>query len=137
LENSDKPMIPLCDELEMLNKYIELETMRHHNRFDYTIKIDDKIDTESLEIPSMLIQPFVENAIVHAFKGLRHKGHISINVSMKNHLLFCTIEDNGIGRQKADSLKEKEGMHKSIATEDTRNRIDIMNKMLEKNVRIQ
>ncbi len=136
LENSDKPAIPLSDELQMLSKYIELESMRHGNRFDYNIDVADEIETDDVEIPSMLIQPFVENAIVHAFKGMTEKGHISIAITMEDHLLHCIIEDNGIGRSKAVAGKQEGEKHTSIAINDTRSRMSIMNKMLEKNVKM-
>lgn len=125
---SGKKKIPLSTEVDILNKYLELEKMRFDNDFTYSISIDDTIDDEYTEIPPMLIQPFVENSIKH---GLLHKeGNktLSIHFSLDadEEFLICTIEDNGIGRKKSEAIKTKNN-HNSFSTESVAQRLQLIN----------
>lgn len=107
LTNSQKPLIALDDELEMLRLYLEMERLRFKNSFDYSINFVNAIDSDNIFIPSMLLQPFCENAIWH---GLMHKdepGRLDIELSMKENILHCIITDNGVGREKAAEMKSK------------------------------
>lgn len=95
LETSSYRMIPLNDDLTALRWYIELEQLRTDHSFDYSIHVDPSIDASQVEIPPLLIQPFVENSIWH---GLNHRGkggEIRINITLENNMLRCVIEDNG------------------------------------------
>jgi LytS/YehU family sensor histidine kinase len=136
LENSDKQTIPLSSELAMLNKYIELERLRYKNQFDFDIDVANDLEVDDLEIPSMLIQPFVENAIVHAFNGVTRKGQIAIKLCMKDNLLYCAVQDNGIGRENSVALKNQNTKHTSIAVDDTKNRMNILNRMMQRNIQL-
>jgi sensor histidine kinase YesM len=112
LIHSDKEMISLKEELDILNLYVELESVRFKDAFTYEIVCDDEIDTDELKIPTLLIQPFVENAIWH---GLMHKEGIrklKIAFADMGDYMQCIIEDNGIGRQKASELKMSSGKDK-------------------------
>lgn len=106
LIQSDKEKISLSKELEMLELYIELESQRFKESFEYSIYCDSSIDRDETQIPTLLIQPFVENAIWH---GLMHKEGIrqlKIEIKEAGNLIVCVIEDNGIGRFASQHLKE-------------------------------
>jgi len=129
LENSDKQKINLADELAMLETYIQLEQNRLDNKFDYHIHIDPSIKTTSFEIPSLILQPFVENAIWH---GLIYKEGGIINISIKklSNQLICIIEDNGVGRTKAELLKQQQSVkHHSMGMKVTEDRLRILNQL--------
>ncbi len=135
LENSESPTITIREEIDALNIYIELEIMRFEDKFSYRLEIDESIDLDLEEIPSMLIQPYVENAILH---GLNSRPDnlgilkISILKTKRNEQesIICTIEDNGIGRQKSEASKSLSGkMHRSLGMKVTSNRLSLLNEM--------
>jgi tetratricopeptide (TPR) repeat protein len=101
LENSEGNTISVKDELELSELYLELEQMRHSEKFDFQISIDDAIDTESVFIPPMIFQPFIENAIKHGISNIDKPGLIQIKLILRNKNLICSIKDNGIGYNKA------------------------------------
>ena len=134
LENSLHQTILLCDEILSLQLYLELEQVRFNNRFDFSIDLDKDIDEETIQVPPMLIQPFVENAIIHGIMPLEHKGLIKISIREKqdNSCLVCEIIDNGIGREKSAKLKQKQGKtHKSVGMQLTRERLASLNSETE------
>lgn len=95
LETSSYRMIPLADDLNALKLYMELEQLRTEHSFDFHIQVEDGIDAGSIEIPPLLIQPFVENSIWH---GINHRGKgglIKVHVTLDDTMLSCVIEDNG------------------------------------------
>lgn len=128
LDNSKLSTIPLADEIKHLNLYLELESMRFENKFGFHIDISSVPDPDFIEIPTMLIQPFVENAIVH---GMMHKvgpGMIHLKFSFIGSTLHCTIEDNGIGREKAAEIRNQQRpQHISHAMSISRERLEIYN----------
>jgi LytS/YehU family sensor histidine kinase len=106
LIHSDKEKITLREELETLRLYVDLESFRFRDRFEYFITCENSIDQDDARIPTLLIQPFVENAIWH---GLMHKEGVRrllVHFKEENETLICTIEDNGIGRQASQAIKE-------------------------------
>ncbi len=130
LDHSERKTVSLKEELEMLNSYIDLEAQRFKGRIRHDISIDASLDTEDVEVPSMILQPFIENAIWH---GLMHKkdgeGVITINILEKGGVLHCVIEDNGVGREKALELKQKSAIsHKSMALKVTEARLALLDK---------
>jgi tetratricopeptide (TPR) repeat protein len=128
LENSQHTAIPLRDELDALQLYLDLEKIRFKDKFNYLINIDDEIDPLMFKIPTMLIQPYVENSICHGLMPADHNGQIKIDVKLEKNYLACTIEDNGIGRQAAMEKKLKQnGNHNSLGTQITSSRLDIVN----------
>lgn len=137
LHLSDQDFIPLHKEIEMLHNYLDMEKMRFDGRLD--IKIDSVEDTDVL-IPSMIIQPFVENAIKH---GLLHKVDgeriIKIRFELKNNdTLICEVFDNGIGRKLAQALKSKENRFtKSFSTHATQKRLELLQKVQLKRLGIE
>jgi PAS domain S-box-containing protein len=128
LNNSVKNRVRMADEIEMLKHYVTLEAIRFENKFDFEINIDPEIDIESIEIPSMLIQPYVENAILHGLCNLKEKGLLKISVSGKDGMVLFEIEDNGIGREAASTLKQLNlSQHKSMGTALTEERLKLIN----------
>ena len=122
--NAQKPMIPLEDELKMLQLYLDMERLRLENSFDYSITFTNTIDAGNVSIPPMLLQPFCENAIWHGFKNKEGQGHININIRAEDHLLECIITDDGIGRQQAALFKRKSSKNEgSMGLEITRERL--------------
>lgn len=125
LENAREKYIPLQNEIEMLDNYLEFERLCKNNKFEYRITTDPEIDIENLEIPPMMIQPFVENAILHGIKHKEGQGNVEISFRLKNSTLICEVTDDGIGRQKAAGIKAKYNVnHKSTAIHVTRKRLE-------------
>ena len=127
LENSRETMIPLVDEIHTLENYLEVERFSGGEKFDYEIEIDPNIDPEEVLIPSMMIQPFIENAIIHGIAHLKTKGHIHVRFIQINKRIECSITDSGVGRQKAAEIKSQQNhRHKSTALLVTQERLDII-----------
>lgn len=117
LESSRNRYISIAEEKILLEKYIQLEQARFRNKFTYEIT-DINLVESSQEIPSMLLQPFVENAINHGLVYKEGTGHLSITFKNENQYLYCTIEDDGVGRKKAKELRTRAiKAYKSRATE--------------------
>ena len=110
-----------------------MEAMRFEKHFESEISVDDNIDAEHILIPSMLIQPSVENAIWHGLLHKNERGFLKIYFKkLDENLLEVTIEDNGVGRKKAEELRSKTSLRKkSYGTEITKNRIETLNKTSE------
>lgn len=128
LEMSEYEYIPLSEELKMMRTYLEIEKVRFDDDFDYEITIEGFNEEDTIKIPSMLLQPYLENAIKH---GLLHKtGEKKLNVAFKKekNTLVVIIDDNGIGREKSQQLNQiKNKQHKSFATTAINNRIELLN----------
>ncbi|MDZ7604232.1 MAG: hypothetical protein U5K79_01300 [Cyclobacteriaceae bacterium] len=109
MENAEDTEVVLKDELTMLEMYIHMEMLRFSGAINYSIIVEDDIDVENTYLPSMVLQPFVENAIWHGLMPKKDStgGQIAITIKRKNDLLICAIEDNGIGREKALELQQK------------------------------
>ncbi len=136
LNNSRETMIPVEDEVNTLQLYMELEQLRFENKFDFRIEVGDDIDTEYTFIPPMLIQPFIENSIIHGIGGKEGKGNIKVEIEKRNNIMLCTVDDDGIGRErsmqkKQDSQKKK---HKSLGMQVTKERLDILNEKYGNNI---
>jgi ligand-binding sensor domain-containing protein len=130
LENSDKQKINLADELAMLETYLQLEQNRLDNKFDYHIEVDASIKTIAFEIPPLILQPFIENAIWHGLIHKTERGKININILKEPGRLICIIEDNGIGRTKAALLKEQKVIkYQSMGMKVTEDRLRILNRL--------
>jgi tetratricopeptide (TPR) repeat protein len=130
LENSQHTEVSLRDELDALNLYLELESLRFKDKFEYRITVDDEIDPLLYKVPTMLIQPYVENSICHGLKHADGKGIVSIDIRLGRKQLICTIEDNGIGREEARKKVEAEGgNHNSLGTRITGSRLNLVNSL--------
>lgn len=135
MDNSKQQMIAVAEEINALNLYLELEVMRFDKKFEYHIIIDSEIDETYDRIPSMLIQPYVENAIIHGLLPKQGNGKIYIELKKINDTLLCTIEDNGIGREKSMEFKKNRvQQHKSMGMSITKERLDILNSSLNSNI---
>jgi ligand-binding sensor domain-containing protein len=140
VDNSKPAAIPLNKELEALRLYLDLESLRFKNKFEYTINVNSKVDVDAIQIPSMLIQPYVENAIWH---GLMHKktgqGKLTIQLDLKKNVLLCAIEDNGIGRKKSAEIRhlQHNETHKSVGMSITKERLDIFNQINHSNLTVR
>ncbi|MDH7913071.1 tetratricopeptide repeat protein [Winogradskyella sp. SYSU M77433] len=126
LENSRDKLVPLNQELEAVNSYLELQNLEESESYDYTILVDKTIDETLYKIPPMLIQPFIENAIEHAFEDKKENRKIDIQLKCINNELICTIKDNGIGIDAQNGHKRKD--KKSLATTITSERLKMLSK---------
>jgi LytS/YehU family sensor histidine kinase len=137
LEMSEKEYIGLAEEIKTINLYLEIEQARFNEDFEYAIEYENLSELEPLKIPSMLLQPYIENAIKH---GLLHKvgpKKLIISFVKNKKTLQIKIDDNGIGRQKSSELNSiKSKKHQSFATEAMQNRIDLLNKNKSKKISI-
>jgi tetratricopeptide (TPR) repeat protein len=138
LESTREDFIILDDELKNLENYLELQQLRLHNKFSYSITLEDGIDPESIRILPMLIQPFVENAIEHGIRHKEGKGHIYIRMRRAQNCTIFEVEDDGIGRQKAkEILMKQDPKYKSLATIITRERIAALNRRSKKKITLE
>lgn len=125
LENSKSTVIPLQNELEALRLYVEMELLRFDNKFDFQIEVDELLDKTKILIPPLIFQPYIENAIWHGMMNKQDRGLIHLKiVKHGSNSLFCTVEDNGVGRDKAATMSSNTtGTHKSYGMQITRDRI--------------
>jgi len=124
LQNSQEAFIPLERELEALQLYLELESLRFENKFVYRISVADNVDTTVLKVPPLVIQPYAENAIWHGLMHKKEKGHLEIELYHQENVLMCRITDDGVGRTGAEQLKSKfPAKHKSMGIKITESRI--------------
>jgi tetratricopeptide (TPR) repeat protein len=130
LDNSRNETISLEKELETLKLYVLLESARFDNKFKCVYNIAEDVNTNSIIIPPMLLQPFVENAIWHGLMQKKEEGTITVEIKKQDEeFLNISISDNGIGREKAAELKSKSATHKSHGLKVTSQRIEMMNKL--------
>jgi len=140
LELSSKEAISVEEELELLTFYIELEQLRFGKELSFSINYEiEEYDEDELFIPPLIIQPYVENCFKH---GLLHKTgekKLDILFKIKNQKLICTIEDNGIGREKSKEInsRRRNKNHQSFATEANQKRIDLINATQEQNINLK
>lgn len=139
VDNSRLTFIPIKKEIEALTLYLDLEALRFGTRFRYNIRIHPNVDMEYTQIPSMLIQPYVENAIWHGIMHKKGNGTIDVSLEMKGEILYCVIQDDGIGRQKSLELKKDKGpeSRQSVGMSNTRDRLEIINQVNNSNMHVQ
>lgn len=127
LENSGQEWVTLADELDQLQLYLELEQLRFDDKFDFTIETDAGIDREKVSVPPMIIQPYIENAILHGIAHKTGRGTIQVKITSLGERLECRIEDDGVGRQKAGELKSKTiSSYKSMGLQVTQERLQLI-----------
>ena len=115
-------------EIEMLRSYIEMEQLRFDNGFDYKIVLAGNIMPTELNIPAMIVQPFVENAILHGLMHKEEKGLLEISFSVDGQQLVCVVQDNGIGRAKSSEINARKfTKHQSQGTSIAINRLKLLN----------
>lgn len=136
MESSNQDFIPLSDELEQIKKYLELERMRFPEKFDYTLAVDPSIDPDSVQVPNMLIQPNLENAIWHGLRYKDEKGALDISFSRKGKNIEIRIQDTGIGLKKSQQIKtNNQKLHQSRGLSNVEERIRLLNEIYGKNIR--
>jgi len=117
LDNSREDFCLLTNEIEALTNYLELEQLRFENKFSYSITIDENIELYDTKIPSFLIQPYIENAVLHGVSN-RDNGKVTISFKEDTDNILCIIEDNGVGRnQKSNNNKPYKSVGMSITKE--------------------
>ncbi len=126
VSNSRNSSVSLKQEIEHLKLYLELEQLRFSNKFDFTVKVDPLINAESTQIPSMLFQPLVENAVLHAFDfSKRNRNVINVEFTKQGDYIKCLVKDNGIGVLASKRLSKK-SHSLGIATKNIEERINIL-----------
>ncbi|MCD4729607.1 MAG: histidine kinase, partial [Bacteroidales bacterium] len=135
LNNSVEEYVLLEDEISSIENYIELQKIRYRDVFDYSIEVDKEIDPETILIPPMLAQPFIENSIEHGFKHKDSMGNMKIRFRLNDKLIRFEVEDDGMGREKAKEILLKQNKdHRSMATDITRDRLKVLNKKLKQKI---
>ncbi|MCB9234196.1 MAG: histidine kinase [Bacteroidia bacterium] len=127
LDNSREAYIPLSKEVQTLQYYLDLEKLSRGDKFDYAIDLAKDLDPETVSIPPMLVQPFVENAVLHGISPLKEGGMINIAFSKAGNALECSIRDNGVGRKKSGEIqKGREKLHISRGVSVTEERLNLL-----------
>ena len=132
-------MVSLSEEIERLSLYLSLENMRFQDKFEYELNINPEIDVETYNVPSMLLQPFIENAIWHGILPSKKKGKITISIVIdESDSLVFSIEDNGIGVEVSKDKKAESGqIHESKGVRITSGRISLLQKITNENIFIK
>ena len=126
LDYSDA-MIPLDQEIELLKIYLQLSQIRYPHKIDFSIETDPQIRQMEILIPSMLLQPFVENAVIHGVAPKKEPGIIQVNFKLGSGEIIATVQDSGVGRKASAQLKFRDS-HKPLATQITLERLQILRK---------
>ncbi|MBX2933043.1 MAG: histidine kinase [Ferruginibacter sp.] len=135
--NADKKEITLFDEMETCKLYLQLEAMRFDARFSYQIIVDEHLDLKSIQIPALIIQPFIENAIWHGIVPKNEKGHILLSVLKNNKAVEIIIDDDGIGREASKQNKSASGLkHNSKGVNLTQSRLLLDNMLKQRHATI-
>jgi two-component system LytT family sensor kinase len=138
LEYSQNDFIPLSKEIAILELYIGLEHYRFKEVFDYTVEIDPSIDIEQYQIPPMLLQPFIENAIWHGLRYRKSKGRLTIRFTNQSNHVLIVIQDDGIGRTESKALKtENQKKMKSTGLKNVEDRLSLIQDIFKKKLNIQ
>ena len=136
LENSEEDFILLEKEIELLELYLKLEHSRFQDKFDYELIVEKEIEQEQFQIPPMLLQPYVENAVWHGLRYKEEKGLLKVELSKRDdETITIEISDNGIGRKKSKELKtEHQKKQQSKGMQNIKQRINILNEMYKDKV---
>ena len=131
LENSEENFIPLSKEIELIELYTKLEHFRFKDKFEYSIDVDKNIEISDYNIPPMLLQPYIENAVWHGLRYKKEKGELRIAIQKKTvNTITISISDNGIGRDKSKVLKtDNQKKQNSKGMGNIKKRVSILNAM--------
>ncbi len=132
LESTYKEYVTIEQEMDFLNEYLEIQKIRFPKKFSFAVHASLDLEPEALLIPSMIIQPFVENAIEHGFADLPHEGHVDIHFSQSEKEILVAISDNGNGLGHLPSMKNE---HVSRASQIIKDRIYLLNLKLKTTAR--
>ena len=138
LNNADKKEISLFDEIETCKLYLQLEAMRFDTKFSYAVNVDDNIDLKSVQVPALIIQPFIENAIWHGIVPKGEGGHVELSVLQKGNAVEISIDDNGIGREASRQNKPVSGLtHNSKGVNLTQSRLELDNLLRQRKAKLE
>lgn len=133
--NSNNDFVTLSNEMEQLQKYLDLEHLRFQDKFDYKISIDESLDTDAVFVPNMIIQPHLENAIWHGLRYKKEKGLLQLNVKSVKNGIVITVDDDGIGLTQSNELKtENQKVHESRGVNNTMERIALLRELYQKDI---
>ncbi|HNP99012.1 MAG TPA: histidine kinase [Bacteroidia bacterium] len=128
LENSMHKEVSLKEDIEALELYMQLEQLRIRNGFDYVFNVESGLDTESVYVPPLILQPFIENSIWHGFNTKPEKGVIQIHIRKQKDRLHIVVEDNGVeSAEKTSETDSKSGKKRSLGMALTRERLQLLN----------
>ncbi|MCX6318682.1 MAG: histidine kinase [Bacteroidetes bacterium] len=138
LDMSNKDIVPLSEEIRALTLYLELEQLRFEEKLVYRLTVDETISTETTCIHSMLIQPYVENAIKHGLLHKKDNWDLLLDFKQVGQYIQVTVEDNGIGRKRSEELNQlRQRKHQSFSTQANQKRLEILNKGLANTIALQ
>ena len=136
LENSQHSEVSLKEDMQALELYMQLESIRLPHPFTYRFHIDKSVDEENDTIPPLILQPFVENAIWHGLQYKPDPGHINIYVSKNDNALCATVEDNGVGRDMSRQVAQPMLLKKeSLGMKLTEERLKVLNEVKKTNAK--
>jgi ligand-binding sensor domain-containing protein len=134
LNQAERPFNSLFEEKQLLEEYMKIEALRFDQAFSYEFHIAPDLDTDETVVPTMILQPFVENSIIHGFRGKKEAGRIILRFWKNGSVLHCSVTDNGIGRRAAGSTPKK---HDSKALEITRKRLRLIREQTGRPTRLE
>jgi sensor histidine kinase YesM len=138
MDDSKHTFIPLSEEISMLRLYLELEHSRFKDQFEYQFQVDSSIEHSDFEIPPMMVQPFIENAIWHGLRYRKGKGHLLVHFSKNDETVEITISDDGIGLSKSKELKtQHQKKQNSLGMKNIHTRLALMNEIYHTNMRVE
>lgn len=136
--NADKKEISLYDEIETCKLYMQLEAMRFDTKFSFAVQVDENIDLKSIQVPALIIQPFIENAIWHGIVPRNNGGRVSLSVVKKNGLAEVIIDDDGIGRESSHQNKPASALaHQSKGVNLTQSRLELNNLLQQRQAKLE
>jgi len=122
--------IKVSEEIEILKNYVQLELVRFEDKFVFHLEIDPAVELDSIEIPSLLLQPYVENAILHGLYNKQGRGNLWLRIREQNESVVFEIEDDGVGREMALQYKRQSRLdHKSMGVQLTEERLRLINEL--------
>lgn len=138
VNNADKKEISLYDEIETCKLYLQLEAMRFDASFSYSVNVDPDFDLKSIQVPALIIQPFIENAIWHGIVPKGNKGKVALAVIRSGNHIEISIDDNGIGRDSSQQNKSVSGiMHQSKGVNLTQSRLELDNHLRQRHAKLE
>ena len=139
MHHSDTGVISLQEEIDSLKTYLDLECLRFEDILNYSFSIAKDINIDIIHIPTMLLQPYIENALKHGLLHKKEDRKISVSFSKGDaNNIRCTIIDNGVGRKKSKELQKKRAtLHKSFATKATEERLELLNFGKDKKIGVE
>ncbi len=137
LDHSQKDFITLDEELNLIDLYLKLEHLRFRDKFDFEFYKDPALQAADIQIPPMLIQPFIENAIWHGLRYKSDKGKLLVHIKKEHETILVAVQDNGIGREKSKALKtDNQKNYKSEGLKNVNKRLALINKIYDKNYQL-